>query len=389
MIKHIVYYAGIDLSIPNACALHVAGIVKGFAELGYNVTAILPKPTNNTNIPFLKEQHNISLVYHSNPIKSPRFLSTIFAIFTTIKLLYKIKPQLFYLRMSLLSFILLLIAKILKIPTVSEHNGWMEKEMEMLGTTKFVSLISRLIQILDCKLTKKILTVTQGLKEQLKLYGIPDHKFIVVENGTDTAQFTPIAREKALKQLGLNPNCFYLGFIGVFTKWQGLDLTLSAFYEVAKYDSNIRLILAGDGAEKIILQNRAQSLGLKEKVYFLGAVPIQNANNVINCFDIALSNATVELNHNIGVSKLKIRDYAAAGRTILASHIPGNIELDNEGILLTHIADSIDDLVEKILSLKNQPELMKSLQCKSREYAIKHFSWKQKCREILANHISL
>ena len=60
--------------------------------------------------------------------------------------------------------------------------------------------------------------------------GFQKKKCMVVENGTDINQFKPIERIQALSFLELNPDYFYLGFIGALTKWQGLDLTLECLY---------------------------------------------------------------------------------------------------------------------------------------------------------------
>lgn len=382
--KEILYYASVDLSIANACPLHVLGIVNGLANLGYKVTVILPKPTKEIHNPFFYNPPNLNYIFHYNPILRPRFLGTLFAILPIFKILIKKRPQFFYLRMSFLSFILLLIARIMKIKTISEHNGWVQEEMKMLNVPSFFAYLGRLIQLLDCKLASKVLLVTEGLKNRLVECGIAENKCMIVENGTNINQFKPIERTQALSFLELSPDYFYLGFIGALTKWQGLDLTLECLYEVSKQNDSIKLIIGGEGPERNNLEQKAKRLGIQDKVYFLGEVPLGNANIVINCFDIALSNSTAELNNSIGVSKLKIRDYASAGRAIIASGVPGNIKLGNKAILVTHIPGNLEDLVKHVLILFKQPKLLKKYQKASRNYAEQHFSWEQKCLEIIS-----
>lgn len=386
--KEILYYAGVDLSIANACPLHVLGIVNGLATLGYKVTVILPKPMKEIHSPFFRTSPNLNYIFHYSPILRPRFLGALFAILPIFKALIKKRPQFFYLRMSLLSFILLLIARVMKVRTITEHNGWVQEEMRMLSVPSFFAYLGRLVQLLDCKLAYQVLLVTEGLKNQLVRCGIPENKCMVVENGTDIHQFKPIDRMQALSFLGLNPDYFYLGFIGALTKWQGLDLTLECLYEVSRQNDNIRLIIGGDGPERNSLEQKSKKLGIEDKVYFLGVVELKNANMVINCFDIALSNSTPELNNSIGVSKLKIRDYAAAGRAIIASGVPGNIELADKGTLVTHTPGDLEDLVKHVLVLLKQPKLLKKYQEASRNYAKQHFSWGKKCLEILSKNNS-
>lgn len=381
MTKKILYYAAIDLNMKNACPLHVLGIINGFAAEGHDVTAILPQPRSKVDHSFYLKSPSVKYIFHRSIIRRPRFLGAIFSLPKIIKQL-KTKPDFFYLRMSLLSFVPLLIAKIYGVKTISEHNGWMQTELEMLGVPKFIAIICRMIQVLDSRLATVTLSVTDGIKNQLQQCGAKDN-FIVVGNGTDIDLFTPADRQKMLKRFGLDEQYFYVGFIGALTKWQGLDLALHGFAQAASRHANLRMIIAGEGPERENIEDLVRKFGLNDKVTLMGGVSIGEAPNVINCFDIALSNSTAKLNNKAGVSKLKTRDYSACGRVIIASRVPGNVELEKEKILLCHDVDDAEDLADKIASLVQDEKLCKDLMTKSRDFAEKNFSWQGKCRQIL------
>ena len=93
----------------------------------------------------------------------------------------------------MLSFILLLIARVIKVRTITEHNGWVQAEMRMLSVPRFFAYLGRLVQLLDCKLAYQVLLVTEGLKNQLVRCGIPENKCMVIENDTDINQFNQLS----------------------------------------------------------------------------------------------------------------------------------------------------------------------------------------------------
>jgi glycosyltransferase involved in cell wall biosynthesis len=62
---------------------------------------------------------------------------------------------------------------------------------------------------------------------------------------------TPISREEALKNLGLNPDFQYVLFFGLIRAYKGLDLLLEAFGEGELKKRKIKLIIAGEPYEDI------------------------------------------------------------------------------------------------------------------------------------------
>lgn len=109
--------------------------------------------------------------------------------------------------------------------------------------------------------------------------------------------------------------------------------------------------------------------------------PLDNANGTINAFDIALAPFIAAFNAEIGRAALKIRDYAASARPVVAADIPGLHPFAEAGWLLTHTPD---DLAENIAVLLADPERRERMGKAARAYAQAHFPWRQAAGKILA-----
>lgn len=213
--------------------------------------------------------------------------------------------------------------------------------------------------------------------------GINESKIFVVGNGTDISHFRPIKRDKALKAMGLKPDYYYVGFIGGLSKWQGIDLILRAAPMILKETPWVRFLIIGDGPEYKNLRSLSRKVRIEKECIFTGSVSYEKAPFYINSFDVAIAPFIRERNEEIGLSPLKIRDYAACGTPIVASKIKGLeiIEENNIGILV----DPEDEkkMVNAIIILLKNPEVRKEMGERARELAEKEFSWRKIAREIL------
>jgi len=90
----------------------------------------------------------------------------------------------------------------------------------------------------------KITTVSPSLVEKLKKYGY-DAKLIT--NGVNTDIFKPMDSRAGKRMLGLDENCFVIGYIRSIEKWYALDEVIKTFSEIVKgkYQQNARLLIVG------------------------------------------------------------------------------------------------------------------------------------------------
>lgn len=366
----------IHFNQPSAYILHVRGVVFAILNQGIKVDLLIPTPSNNSIIKQLFSHENLTVHTYGTAGIHNNFLSPLFALPKLKNLLKSKKFKVFYTRMGLLTFITQSITKLWFTGlTVTEHNGFLKEEFTSLlpKPLKWFKYIGHLFQIWDAHLNGLIRVVTKEIKQRLIEAGIPSEKIIVASNGTDISLFKPLVREKCLESKNLNSKNFYIGFIGTLTDWQAVDHLIQAFNLIK--DLPIHLLIAGQGSEKQNLEKSVLKLGLNDRVHFLGPIPILEAPIIINCFDIAVASMKNQLFQTSGSAKIKIRDYAACGRCILAGNVSEHLELEKKGVLYTYTMDNIQDLADKMSILYHDHETQAKLAKKSYVYAKKNLTW--------------
>ena len=155
-----------------------------------------------------------------------------------------------------------------------------------------------------------VLAVTEVLRQRILAAGAVSEHVRVVPNGVVLERFG-LAPALARSQLTL-------GFVGFVRDWHGLDTVIRG---MAKY-SGTKLVVIGDGPARAGLEGLATSLGIGSRVRFTGVMAHERVPEAVTEFDIAIQPSVVEY-----ASPLKIFDYMAAGRAIVAPDQPNIREI--------------------------------------------------------------
>ena len=162
--------------------------------------------------------------------------------------------------------------------------------------------------------------------------GLPLAKLSVIHNGVDLRQFQGHAPDGATavrRRFGLGAGDVVIGIVGSLTPHKGHDVALQALAQVRERlspkQSNIRLLLIGDGPERERLQKLAKELSLLPAVVFAGrqsnVAPFMSA-----CDLICLPSVTRE---GLGVALLEAM---AMERPVAASDLEGIPEAVVDGV---------------------------------------------------------
>jgi glycosyltransferase involved in cell wall biosynthesis len=383
MNRKIAIVGAIDPGAHNAASIHVFSLARSWAKKGNKVNLFTLRTGNRTWSP-----ENLQAIEHHVGFKSkwlclPNALLGILLIPILLKYIIKENPDIIYIRSNLASFITVVILRLFRQRVITEHNGWFKDEVLLFKKSIFWAFLSFYSQILDARFASQVRVVTPGIKRLLVNSGIKEKKIFIQGNGTDVEQINIIPKSKARKKLNLSLEKKYLGFVGTLAKWQGVNLIIEAFIALSKKHSNLEVIIAGKGPELSDLKNKVSRAGLIDKVHFIYGDSNDATNCILSAIDIALAPFIRDRNEKIGLSPLKIRDYAAAGLPVLAAGLPGINELTGLGWLFTHIPDDVQDIVKecnKLLSLNDNT--LKSIAVKARQHAIEQFSWDNVCNNM-------
>jgi glycosyltransferase involved in cell wall biosynthesis len=167
----------------------------------------------------------------------------------------------------------------------------------------------------------------------------------VIHNGTDRQRFVSAGRERSAARLALGVGSdVVIGAVGFFREWHGIDLVLKALHRDIAIKRNSRVVLVGDGPVLPSLREMARALELQNHVMFLGSVPHDKVPALVAAIDVALIPRAAQY-----ASPLKLFEYMAAGKAIVAPRQPNIEEI---------VTDGVDSL---LFSPENEGELSTAL----------------------------
>ena len=139
----------------------------------------------------------------------------------------------------------------------------------------------------------------------------------MIPNAVDESEFAAgDGGASARRRHGLERNTI-VGYVGAINRWRRLDLLVDAFARVAPSFPAVHLLVVGDGPDRGAAARQAGALGIADRVCFAGAVPHEQVASYIAAFDVAV------LPHsNVYGSPMKLFEYMAAGRSVVAPRLP-------------------------------------------------------------------
>ncbi len=116
------------------------------------------------------------------------------------------------------------------------------------------------------------LFVSDALRREMVAIAGPSDRHYVVRNGVDLDRFSPRNREQCKQELGLEGHDWVL-FVGQVSRNKGVQHALAA---LPSLPANVRLAVVGDGPHLAEMRETAASLGVGERVRFVGSVAHEN-----------------------------------------------------------------------------------------------------------------
>ncbi|MBN1637200.1 MAG: glycosyltransferase family 4 protein [Deltaproteobacteria bacterium] len=355
----------------DAELIHFSSIIKGLKHLGNNVSvfhlSLQNKPAITQLFPPDIDFHEI---FVSSQTNSGMFIKGVLLTPKFLCFLAIHRPEILYARLGIVSGMYVIATKLLfgkKIKIITEHNGWIGPEALSSGKPKFLAFIGKQIQKWSAIFSDRVRAVSEGVQSYLISLGAPPERIVVIGNGTDASHFKPLDRK----------SMYDIGFVGNLATWQGIDWLIEAFALVVREKPEATLAIAGSGPQEQSIKAHIDSLQLGDHISLLGNIPYKEVPNVINSYKICVAPFKPRGTgaDNKALSPLKIRDYAACGKPIIASDIPGLEEIGREGFGILVQPGDINALANATLELLNNPELCHTMGQKARMYAEHHYSW--------------
>ncbi len=197
---------------------------------------------------------------------------------------------------------------------------------------------------------KRIITVSNGVKDDILSLGIKVKSIQTIYNPFDFEEIKEKAKEKLEIEFPKN----YIVHVGRFAKVKRHDILLKAFSKIK--NSNMKLILIGDGEEKENIKQLIKELKLESKVILTGF--LENPFPIIKKAKLLVLSSENEGFGNVLIEALILNTNIVSTNTLGAQEIMKG-ELSNQ---VCKINDE-NDLTQKVQSsLKNNILLEKYCQ---------------------------
>lgn len=284
-----------------------------------------------------------------------------------------------YERYSLWSYAGLTFARAHGIPFLLEVNAPLRLEQARYRTLRSPEVAEALEgQIL--RLADRVLVPSSVLRDYVIAQGARPGRVRVLPNAADAARFRPVAGAEDGHE---DPRAFTVGFVGSLKPWHGVDDLLLAFARLHRRDRSYRLLIVGDGPLRPAIDTICQRNGFGEAVIVAGDVSFAEIPGWLRRMDVAV--APYPALPSFYFSPLKIYEYMAAGRPIVASGIGQIAEvLTHRRTALLHPAGSVRKMVDHVEELRARPRLRARLGRDARRLLVKRFTWDRNAARILA-----
>jgi glycosyltransferase involved in cell wall biosynthesis len=235
-------------------------------------------------------------------------------------------------------------------------------------------------EIATLHLSDAIICPSNVTKDYIASLGLDRKRVTVIPNGVSPSDFSP---SPLPPREGRIPVLLY---IGTLADWQGLDILIKALPKILERQG-VRLHIVGRGRsrQRKMLAKHIRKQGIEEHVVVQPAMPHHEIPALIEQADICVAPLGLnDRNVTQGACPIKVLEYMAAGRPLLASNMPIVRELvreDVDGLLFS--PNDPDDLARQALSLLNDVALSERLARAASARALTQFTWHESQKKLL------
>ena len=351
----ILYFADIRFPLERANGIQTMETCHALVERGHAVELVVKRDTQNPpRDPFafygLPATRKLFIERANAPAGAGTMARVGYLSFALGRALGKARADLIMTRDLGVASFLLRLPRSMRAPLVYESHGYAPDVAAALpdmipsarppGRAKLDRLRARELSV--WQRADGYVAITQGIVDHMTSVGGTRQRMAVVPDGMRTVPADP-------GPLPVDP---IVGYAGHLYAWKGVDALLRALPLVAQARA---LIVGGHEREPDLarLKSLARELGVDARVTFTGQVePTKVPGLLAQAMILLLPNPASAISTHF-TSPLKLFEYMAAGRAIVASDLPAIREIlrDGETALLVEPADprSIADAVGRLI----------------------------------------
>ncbi|HAX61385.1 MAG TPA: hypothetical protein DCX95_02340 [Elusimicrobia bacterium] len=219
------------------------------------------------------------------------------------------------------------------------------------------------------KKNKKIIAVSEKIKQNMVDIGVEPERVPVIYSGTDFGRFNPsVDGSKIRKELNIPQDAFVIGKIANYSFWKGYGFFLDACRIISEKISGCHFIIAGQNTDSAEIKRELLKRNICDKTSAMGFR--NDIPELIAAFDISVNAST----GGEGISGA-IRESMGMEKPVIATDVGGNAEIvknEKNGILIE--PGNAQTLAEAIISFYKNSEKRKELGKNGRKTVLENFS---------------
>ena len=210
-----------------------------------------------------------------------------------------------------------------------------------------------------------ILSTSHCMAAETKKY--TDKDISITPFGVDVNRFAPYPKDD-------KSETFVIGNVKTLKPVYGIDILIKAFAELCQMapERNLLLKIAGTGPQKDALQDLCKSLGVSDKVQFLGYIPNEQLPALYSSFDVAVSLSRRE---SFGVVAVEAM---ACECPVVTSDADGFKEVVEDGVtgLIVPVED-VHSAAQALYKLLTDDSLRTSMGKAGRQRVLRFYDWEK------------
>lgn len=309
------YFAQVHSYFPSTYAnnFQVMKMCSALARNGMGTTLVVPrrfstkraiKKLQTSLWKFYGVSDNFEIAWLPFPYPILKFQRTVHALIGALYAL-GIKASLVYTRSE---WVAILLAR-LGIPTVLEvhhFEGGLPQRMAFQGASRYLSFTG-------------LVCVSKALADKLMELGVPESKVVVAPDGVDLEGFEPrLSRSEARTTLDLPLDRKIVCHLGSIYQGRGIETLLES---AGKLPDVSFLLVGGRHEDGERYQNMIRELNI-QNLHFTGIIPNREVPVYLYAADVLVMPYTAQTVTHQYMSPMKMFEYMASGRPIVASDFP-------------------------------------------------------------------
>lgn len=371
----LIYVANVRIPSERAHGIQIMNTCSGLVSTGVEVELWIPENKGNNKedpFEFYGLPKNFSILYLSGySFFNAKFFGKVLFLIRSLLFSASIvqrmfsradyKNAIFYGREDIMLYILSFFTKNIFWESHMGGRGFFAKEL--------------------MKKSRGIVCISMGILSFYKNMGIDERKLLLSPDAVNMSIFseakTMMKDHGNIK--GVPKDAFvvmYSGSIGSYA-WKGVDVFLDAI----KYlkDDNIRFVVVGGSPKEV---SKLKDIYSDERIVFIGQVrPHLVSSFLISADVLVVPNKAGDVLSEHYTSPMKLFEYMASGRPIIASSLPSIREILSERTAVFFKPNNSRDLAQKIEEILKNPDMYEGLSHSAYE-EVRQYTWVKRAQYI-------